>query len=119
MKWDRSVRLLVRVEADQTETESLRGWLEQVPAVQQNGALRFGTAADSEHLGVDIQVLSLAITSALTTGNLVLQIANWRRSRPAQPVVTITRELPDGTVVQIDTFDPDALAEAVRKLEKT
>jgi hypothetical protein len=111
------VRLLVRVKADQSETESLREWLEQDPDVQQSGDVRFGTATDPEHQGVDIQVLSLAITSALTTANLLLQIANWRRTRPAQPVVTITRELPDGTVVRIDTFDPDALAEAVRKLE--
>lgn len=111
------MRLQLRVEADQEETESLREWLEQEPEVQRAGDLRPGTAAVPGHQGVDIQVLSLAIGSALTAGNLVLQIVNWRRSRPAQPVVTITRELPDGTVVRIDTFDPDALAAAVRELE--
>ena len=111
------MRLLVRVEADQGEPESLREWLEQEPEVQRGGDLRPGTATDPEHQGVDIQVLSLAVSSALSTGNLLLAIANWRRTRPAQPVVTITRDLPDGTVVRIDTFDPDALAEAVRKLE--
>lgn len=111
------MRLQVRVDADQEEIEALREWLEQAPEVQRGGDLRLGRATDPEHQGVDIQVLSLAIGSALTTGNLVLQIVNWRRTRPARPVVTITRDLPDGTVVRIDTFDPDALAEAVRKLE--
>jgi hypothetical protein len=111
------VRLLIRVESDQDETDSLREWLEQEPEVERSGDLRPGPATDAEHQGVDIAVLSLAISSALSVGNLVLAIANWRHSRPAAPVVTITRDLPDGTVVRIDTFDPDALAEAVRKLE--
>ena len=44
-------------------------------------------------------------------------MVNWRRSRPKQPVVTITQERPDGVVVRIDTFDENALAEALRKLE--
>jgi hypothetical protein len=116
-KWDEHVRLLVRVDADQDETDSLREWLEQEPGVQRGGDLRPGAVTDPEHQGVDIQVLSLAVTTAFSTANLLLAISNWRRSRPETPAVTITRELPDGTTVRIDTFDPDALAQAVRQLE--
>jgi hypothetical protein len=110
------VRLLIQVEDDHDEVESLRDWLEHDENVQRDGDLGWGTVTDPEHQGVDIQTLSFAATTLLGTGNLVLAIVNWRRSRPAQPVVTITRELADGTVVRIDTFDPEALAEAVRKL---
>jgi hypothetical protein len=111
------VRLQLRVHADPEETELLREWLEEDPSVQRDAGLRLGRAEDPEHQGVDIQVLSLAITSTLTAANVVLQVVNWRRTRPQRPVVTITQELPNGTVVRIDTFDSDAIAQAVRKLE--
>jgi hypothetical protein len=93
-KWDEHVRLLLRVEADPEEAELLREWLAADPDVQRGGDLRPGRAADPEHQGVDIQVLSLAITSTLTAGNLVLQVLNWRRTRPSHPVVTITQDRP-------------------------
>jgi membrane-associated two-gene conflict system component 1 (EACC1) len=114
---DGRVRLQLRVDEGPEETDSLREWLQEDLNVQRGGDLRYGRAADPAHQGVDVEVLSLAVTSTLTTANLVLQVLNWRRTRPRQPVVTITRELPDGTVVRIDTFDPDAVAAAVRKLE--
>jgi membrane-associated two-gene conflict system component 1 (EACC1) len=114
---DGRVRLQLRVDDGPDETESLRAWLQEDLDVQRRGDLRYGTATDPAHQGVDIQVLSLAVSSGLTTAGLVLQVLNWRRTRPSQPVVTITRELPDGTVVRIDTFDPDAVAAAVRRLE--
>lgn len=103
---------------DPDSLPALREWLEQEYAVRAGGDLRSGRSQSPEHQGVDIAVLSLAITSTLSVANLVLQIVTrWRESHPRRPVVTITQERPDGTVVTIDTFDPDALAEAVRKLE--
>jgi hypothetical protein len=106
------------VQDDPAEVSSLRDWLEQERAVRTDGDLRWARNESPEHLGVDIDVLSLAVTSTLTVTQLVLQIiTGWRQSRPRHPVVTITQELPDGAVVRIDTFDPDALAAAVRKLE--
>ena len=111
------MRLQLRVDDGPDETDSLREWLEQDLDVQRAGDLRYAAATDPGHQGVDIQTLSLAVSSTLTTAGLVLQVLTWRRTRPRQPVVTITRELPDGTVVRIDTFDPDAVAAAVRKLE--
>ena len=97
---------------------SLRDWLERDRAVRAGGDLRWAPGTSPEHQGVDIQALSLAVTSTLSVASLVLQIlTHWRASRPRRPVVTITQDFPNGTVVRIDTFDPDALAEAVRKLE--
>jgi hypothetical protein len=111
------VRVQLTVDADPDELELLREFLASDVNVQRGGDLRPGRATDAEHQGVDIQVLSLAISSTLTAGNLLLQVVNWRRTRPRQPAVTITQERPNGTVVRIDTFDADALAEALRKLE--
>ena len=111
------VQLTVDADADADELERLKEFLESDINVQRGGDLRPGRASDPEHQGVDIQVLSLAITSTLSAGNLLLAVLNWRKSRPRQPVVTITQERPDGVVVRIDTFDENAVAEAVRKLE--
>lgn len=113
------MRLELRVEASPEETESLREWLAADKDVQQRGDLRYGRATDPEHQGVDFQVLSLAITSTLTAGNLLIQILNWRRTRPTKAAFTITQERPDGTVVRIESTDPDpsAVIEMARKLE--
>lgn len=111
------MRLRLRVDTGSEDVESLREWLADSPAVRSGGGLRPVPADDPEHQGIDIDALSVAVGSAFSTASLVLQILNWRRTRPRQPVVTITQELPNGTVVRIDTFDPDAVAEAVRKLE--
>lgn len=111
------MRLQLRVEADPDATESLREWLAADAEIQRGGDLRYGRVTDPEHQGVDIEVLSLAITSTLTTGNLVLQILNWRRTRPNPPAFTVSQERPDGTVVRVETSDPDAVAEIVRRLD--
>ncbi|GID26892.1 hypothetical protein C8E87_1984 [Paractinoplanes brasiliensis] len=113
------MRLELRVEASAEETESLREWLAADRDVQRDGDLRYGRSADPEDQGVDIQVLSLAITSTLTAGNLLVQILNWRRTRSAPAAFTITQERPDGTVVRIESTDPDpsAIAEMARRLE--
>jgi hypothetical protein len=111
------VRLLLIVDGDAEETERLRKFLAEDVNVRRVGDLRYGLPADSDHLGVDVQVLSLAISSTLTASGLVLQLFNFRRSRPHRPAITITREQPDGTIVRIDTDDPDAAAEIARSLE--
>lgn len=111
------MRLQLRVDDGPEETESLRAWLLEDSDVQRGGDLRYAAATDPGHQGVDIGALSLAVSSTLTTAGLVLQVLGWRKTRPRQPVVTITQERPDGTVVRIDTFDPAAVAAAVRQLE--
>lgn len=113
------MRVELRVEASPEETESLREWLAADGEVQQGGDLRYGRATDPEHQGVDIQTLSLIITSTLTAGNLLIQVLNWRRTRPTPAAFTITQERPDGTIVRIDSTDPDpsAITEMARRLE--
>jgi hypothetical protein len=105
------------VEADPDATESLREWLAADAEIQRSGDLRYGRATDPEHQGVDIEVLSLAITSTLTIGDLIFQILDWRRSRPNPPTITVSQERPDGTVVRVETSDPEAAAEVVRRLD--
>jgi hypothetical protein len=107
------------VEASPEETESLREWLAADKDVQHGGDLRYGDTTDPEHQGVDIQALSLAITSTLTSVNLLIQILNWRRTRPTPAAFTITQERPDGVVVRIESTDPDpsAITELARRLE--
>jgi len=111
------VRLQLTVDGDAEETERLRKFLAEDVDVRRAGDLRYGRPTESDHLGVDIQVLSLAIGSTLTASGLVLQLFNFRRTRPHRPVITITQELPDGTVVRIDSDSPEAAAEIARKLE--
>jgi hypothetical protein len=67
---------------------------------------------------VSIEVLSLVLGSGLSALQLALAIAQWRDSRHAAPVVTITRTRPDGVVVSVETSDPQALADAVRQLDE-
>jgi len=112
------VRLQLTVDGDAVETERLRQFLAQDADVQRAGDLRYGRPAEPGHLGADIQVLALAINSTLTSIGLAIQLVNFRRSRPApRPVFTLTAESDDGTVVRIDTDDPEAAAEMIRKLE--
>lgn len=111
------MRLQLRVEAGPDETESLREWLAADPDVQRSGDLRHGRVTDPEHQGVDIQALSLAVTGTLTTGNLIIQILNWLRTRPHPPAIAIIQERPNGTVVRIESSDPEAAAEVVRRLD--
>ena len=111
------MRLQLTVDGDADETERLRQFLAADLNVRRAGDLRYGKLPDAEHLGVDVQVLSLAIGSLLSTTGLVMQVLNFRRSRPGRPVVTMRQELPNGTVVHIDFDDPDAVAEIIRKLE--
>lgn len=111
------MRLLLTVDGDIDETELLRRFLAENVDVQRVGDLRYGRPRDDEHLGVDVQVLSIAISSTLTASGLVLQLLNFRRTRPHRPAITISHAAADGTVLRIDTDDPDAAAEIIRKLE--
>jgi len=113
------VRVELRLEAGPDETESLREWLAADRDVQGSGDLRHGRTGDPEHQGVDIQALSLAITGTLSAGNLLIQVLNWRRTRPTPAAFTITQERPDGTVVRIESTDPDpgAITDLARRLE--
>lgn len=111
------MRLQLTVDGDGDETERLRQFLAMDVDVQRGGDLRYGRP-EPGHLGADVQVLSLAIGSTLTSIGLAIQLVNFRRSRhPRRPVIVVTRELADGTVVRIDSDDPGAVAEVIRKLE--
>ncbi|BEL06303.1 hypothetical protein Q0Z83_044940 [Actinoplanes sichuanensis] len=112
------MRLQLTVDGDADATEQLRRFLEADPDVQRFGDLRYGRPEEREHLGVDLQVLSIAVTGTLTTAGLVLQLLNFRRTKPAAPpVFVLTRELPDGTVLRLELHDPALKDEVIRRLE--
>ena len=114
------VRVLLRAEGDDPDSmRSLRQWLQNEPAVRAHGDLRWGETSSQSRMGAGIEVLSLALSSLLSAGQLAIMVAQWRGSRHPAPVVTVTRELDDGTTVRIETSDPEALAWAVRELEAT
>jgi hypothetical protein len=91
--------------------------LQQDHTVRAHGDLRWADAGTPGHQGVLIDVLQLAVGSGLSALQLALAVAQWRDSRHPKPVVTITRELADGTSIRIETSDPAVLERAVRELE--
>jgi hypothetical protein len=112
------VRVRIQVEGEDPETlRSLRGFLQDDPAVRRSGELSWAKAESGQQMGVLIDVLSLVIGSGFSASNLVMTIANWRRSRRPAPVVMISRELADGRTIRIETSDPALLEQAVRELE--
>ena len=113
-----SVRVRIQVEGEDPETlRSLRGFLQDDPAVRRSGELSWAKAESSQQMGVLVDVLSLIIGSGFSASNLVMTIANWRRSRRPAPVVMISREMADGRTIRIETSDPALLDQAVRELE--
>lgn len=113
------MRVRLRVAGDDPESvRSLREWLHREHAVRAHGDLRWARARSPEHMGVTVEVLSLVVGSGLAAAQLVLAVAQWRASRHPAPTVTITRELDDGTTIQIESSDPEALEAAVRELEE-
>ena len=114
------VRVRIRVEGEDPETlRSLRGWLHDDPAIRRSADLSWAKAESTQQMGVLIDVLTLALGTGFSASQLVVAIAGWRQSRHPAPVVTISRELPDGTTVRIATSDREALQRAVAALETT
>ena len=114
------MRVRIRLEGEDPETlRSLRGWLHDDPAVRQNADLSWAKAESTQQMGVLIDVLTLVLGTGFSASQLVVAIAGWRRSRHPAPVVTISRDLPDGTTVRIETSDREVLQRAVEALEKT
>jgi hypothetical protein len=108
----------LRVDGESPDSvRSLRAWLQADRAVREHGDLRWADAGSPEHQGVLIDVLELAVGGGLSTLQLALAVAQWRDSRHPKPVVTITRELADGTSISVETSDPAALERVVRELE--
>jgi hypothetical protein len=114
------VRVRIRVEGEDPETlRSLRGWLHEDPAVRRSADLGWAKAESTQQMGVLVDVLTLALGTGFSASQLVLAVANWRLSRHPAPIVTISRDLPDGTTIRIETADREALNRAVEALEKT
>ena len=112
------MRVRIQVEGEDPETlRSLRGFLQDDPAVRRSGELSWAKAESTEQMGVLIDVLTLVLGSGFSASQLIMTIANWRRSRHPAPVVTISRDVGDGRTIRIETSDPAILAQAVRELE--
>ena len=97
----------------------MRSWLNDDPTVRRSADLSWAKAESTQQMGVLIDVLTLVLGTGFSASQLVVAIAAWRQSRHPAPVVTISRELEDGTTISIETADPATLAQAVQALEKT
>jgi Effector Associated Constant Component 1 len=107
--------VLVRIEVQDPDVEltrSLRAWLEDDPDTRPLGPIRTAGQVEPEKLGSVLTVLELAIPSAISAGQLIVAILNWRRSaRPAKVTPVIVLSHGDATVlVDRDDLDPKALA---------
>jgi hypothetical protein len=112
------VRVQIQVEGEDPETlRSLRSWLSDEPDARRSAELSWAKAESSQQMGVLVDVLSLIIGTGFSASQLVMTIVNWRLSRRPAPVVTVSRELPDGRTIRIETADPQLLDQAVRELE--
>jgi hypothetical protein len=114
------VRVYLRVDGESPDSvRSLRSWLQADRTVREHGDLRWADAGAPDHQGVLIDVLELAVGGGLSALQLALAVAQWRDSRHPKPVVTITRELADGTSIRIETSDPAVLERAVRPFDES
>jgi hypothetical protein len=102
--------------ASADDTESLYRWLLDEPAVRAEGRLTRATSDDPSDQGPLIEVLSLILGSGLSAGQLALAITEWRASRAARPVVTVTHTAADGSTTRIESSDPDTFETALRAL---
>jgi hypothetical protein len=111
------MNLYVRLaEPDMNIMIELQHWLardDRIPPESRHGA---PASPGDGQLGTTVDVLQLIIGSAITLGQLIVSIAQWRQSRPDRPTVLISAERPDGVAVSIESSDPKALAEVVRQL---
>ncbi len=108
----------LRLACDSTDdTESLYRWLRDEPAVRVDGRLARAAGDDPEEQGTLIDVLTLILGGGLSAGQLALAITQWRESKPARPVVTVTRTAPDGSTTRIESTDPEAFSRALHELE--
>lgn len=111
------MRVQLRVDSDDPEvTHSLLAWLREDLSVRHGGDLRRDATPVAGQMGA-VEVLSLVVGSGLSAAQLVVMIAQWRASRHPRPTVTISRTDTLGHTIQIQTSDPEVLAEAVRALE--
>ncbi len=113
-------RVRIQIEGEDPDAlRSLRGFLQEEPAARRSADLSWAKAESSQQMGVLIDVLTLILGSGFSASQLIMTIANWRRSRHPAPVVTISREVADGRTIRIETSDPAILAQAVRELESS
>jgi hypothetical protein len=112
------LRLSLGLDGDDRESlGSLWSWLREDRAMAEHGQLRLADPDTPEHRGAAVDVLQVVVNSGLAATQLVLAVAEWRRSRPSAPAVTITRETTSGGSVRIETSDPGALEQIVRELD--
>lgn len=111
------MRVQLRVSGDDPDAvRSLREWLSDERAVRAHGDLSYGSTDDPQHMGVAVDVLTVLLSSGFSAAQLAFAIVQWRASRHPAPIVTITRQMGDGTTVEVESSDPEAIARAVANL---
>lgn len=112
------VQITVRLEkADVDALNELREWLLEADTVRQYARLRWAGAPDSGATGVGLDALQLVVGGGFSVRQLVVAIGQWQDSRGSGPTVLVSLPSLDGGPVGIASPDPDALEEAISRLE--
>ncbi|MEU2286183.1 hypothetical protein ABZ614_30345 [Streptomyces sp. NPDC013178] len=107
-----TIQVTLGTEGDNEEDlRSLLRWLtaDEVTGRHLRGALVDAQPAHPEHMGGQLDVLSLAVSSLLGAAQLAMAVVQWRAARRSSPTVTVHR---NGTRLDIHAADP----ETVRRL---
>ncbi|MEU2825196.1 hypothetical protein ABZ763_23735 [Streptomyces bacillaris] len=80
-------------EGGEADLRSLLRWVDAEESLRHEvrGRLASGTAAPPGSMGTGFDVLELLIGSGLSTGALVVSVAQWRESRRNRPAITLRR----------------------------
>ncbi|MEU3265379.1 MULTISPECIES: effector-associated constant component EACC1 [Streptomyces] len=80
-------------EGGEADLRSLLRWVDAEESLRHEvrGRLASGTTAPPGSMGTGFDVLELLIGSGLSTGALVVSVAQWRESRRNRPAITLRR----------------------------
>ncbi|WP_179500020.1 hypothetical protein [Streptomyces sp. WZ.A104] len=80
-------------EGGEADLRSLLRWVDAEDSLRHEvkGRIASGTTAPPGSMGTGFDVLELLIGSGLSTGALVVSVAQWRASRRNRPAITLRR----------------------------
>ncbi|MEV6597318.1 hypothetical protein AB0M36_10695 [Actinoplanes sp. NPDC051346] len=81
--------LTISAGSDATALLSLCAWLRRSPEVARHGRIRALPARDGSSMNA-VETIGVVVSGATGIANVLIAYANWRRTRPKAPSVTVT-----------------------------
>ena len=110
------MKLKLAVKGDTDELRSLREWLGNEAEVRNRAKIStsFAPPASGE-MGLDLEVLKLALETGFNIASLVMSVASWRETRRTKPTV----EFHDSRrIVILSSSSMNAIEAAIRELDE-